>query len=104
MDALMACDWPGNIRELENFVERAVILTPGETLTAPLAELRPSRVRLPAVLSFRDSERRAIIDALKVTQGKISGRSGAAERLGLKRTTLHTKMQRLGIAPDSYRR
>ena len=104
MDALMACDWPGNIRELENFVERAVILTPGETLTAPLAELRPSRVRPPALLSFRDSERRTIIDALKVTQGKISGRSGAAERLGLKRTTLHTKMQRLGIAPDSYRR
>ena len=75
MDALIVCDWRGKIRELENFVERAVILTPGETLTAPLAELRPSRVRLPAVLSFRDSERRASIDALKVTQGKISGGS-----------------------------
>ena len=103
MDALMACDWPGNIRELENFIERAVILTAGHTLNAPLAELRPSRVRVPPALSFHDSERRAIIDALKATQGKISGRDGAAERLGLKRTTLHTKMHRLGIAGNAYR-
>jgi formate hydrogenlyase transcriptional activator len=103
MDALMAWDWPGNIRELENFIERAVILTPGETLTAPLSELRPSRVRTPPILSFRDSERNAIINALKAAKGKISGRHGAAERLGLKRTTLHTKMRRLGIAGMAYR-
>ena len=103
MDALMSWDWPGNIRELENLIERAVILTSGDKLTVPIAELRPSRVPAAPLLTFRDSERNAIIHALKAAKGKISGREGAAQRLGLKRTTLHTKMRRLGITGSAYR-
>jgi formate hydrogenlyase transcriptional activator len=98
MDALVAWDWPGNVRELENFIERAVILTPGDSLNAPLAELAPSSVRVTSVLTFRDSERNAIITALKAAEGRIAGKDGAAERLGLKRTTLLNKMRKLGIA------
>jgi formate hydrogenlyase transcriptional activator len=98
MDALMAWDWPGNVRELENFIERAVILTRGDRLNAPLAELTSSRVQTAPVLTFRDSERNAIITALKAAKGKISGKGGAAERLGLKRTTLLYKMRKLDIA------
>jgi formate hydrogenlyase transcriptional activator len=103
MDALVSWDWPGNIRELENLIERAVVLTSGDKLTAPIAELRRSRVPVAPLLTFRDSERNAIIHALKAAKGKISGREGAAQRLGLKRTKLHTKMRRLGIAGSAYR-
>jgi formate hydrogenlyase transcriptional activator len=102
MDALMAWDWPGNVRELENFIERAVILTPGNRLSAPLAELTSSKVRLTPVLTFRDSERHAIITALKASKGKIAGKDGAAARLGLNRTTLLYKMRRLGITKADY--
>ena len=102
MDALMAWDWPGNIRELENFIERAVILTPGDRLMAPLAELASSDVRVAPVLSFRDSERNAIITALKAAKGKIAGKDGAAERLALKRTTLLNKMHKLNIDRSEY--
>ena len=103
MDALMALDWPGNIRELENFLERAVILTPGDRLNAPLAELAPSSsVRLEPILSFRDSERNTIVTALKAAKGKVAGNDGAAERLGLKRTTLQNKMRKLRIVRNEY--
>ena len=102
MDALMAWDWPGNIRELENFIERAVILTPGARLNAPLSELASFKVRLPPVLTLRDSERNTIITALKAAKGKVSGRNGAAERLGLKRGTLEYKMRKLNIARTDY--
>ena len=102
MDALMAWDWPGNIRELENFIERAVILSSGDTLDAPLAELVPSKVRPAPIGTFRDSERNAIISALKATNGKVSGKNGAAERLALKRTTLLNKMSKLGITRSEY--
>jgi formate hydrogenlyase transcriptional activator len=98
MDALMAQEWPGNIRELENFIERAVILSPGDRLNAPLGELSASNVQLAPVLTFRDSERNAIISALKAAKGKIAGKDGAAERLGLKRTTLLYKMHKLNIS------
>ena len=98
----MAWDWPGNIRELENFIERAVILSPGPRLNAPLAELAPSKVRFAPGLTFRDSERIAIISALKAAKGKISGKDGAAERLALKRTTLLNKMSKLNIARSEY--
>ena len=100
MDALTSWDWPGNVRELENFIERAVILSPGARLNAPLAELVSSRIRVTPVLTFRDSERNAIITALKAAKGKISGKDGAAERLSLKRTTLRNKMRKLGIAVE----
>jgi formate hydrogenlyase transcriptional activator len=102
MDALMAWDWPGNIRELENFIERAVILTPGYRLNAPLSELASTRVRLAPVSTFRDSERNTIAAALKAAKGKVSGKDGAAERLGLKRGTLEYKMRKLRIARTDY--
>jgi formate hydrogenlyase transcriptional activator len=102
MDALMAWDWPGNVRELENFIERAVILSPGNRLSAPLAELTSSNVRVTPVLSFHDSERHAIITALTASKGKIAGKDGAAERLRLERTTLLSKMRRLGITKADY--
>ena len=99
MEALTTAPWPGNIRELENFIERAVILTPGSELRVPLKELkRPSVASTTSDSTFQEAERQAIVEALKAAQGKISGQGGAAERLGLKRTTLQNKMRKLGIA------
>ena len=102
MEALIHAPWPGNIRELENFIERAVILSPGEELKVPIAEIRglPScRTSLRYGSStLEDAERRAILDALGESGGRMSGKGGAAERLGLKRTTLQNKMRRLGIS------
>ncbi len=104
MEALASAAWPGNIRELENFIERTVILTQGSELNVPLAELK-STMRAPrtgSVSTFHDAERQAIIDALKAASGKLAGASGAAERLGLKRTTLQNKMRRLNITRADY--
>ena len=91
--------WRGNVRELANFIERAVILSQGEELQVPIAELYAShtRVFVPAA-TFEQAERNVIIDALKSASGQISGRGGAAERLGLKRTTLQNKMRKLNIS------
>ena len=108
MEALTNAAWPGNVRELENFVERCVILTNGEELTVPLDELRrsesqsslPSIPALPA--TFHEAERKTIINALKACAGRISGSGGAAERLGLKRTTLQNKMRKLNISRLDY--
>ncbi|HXZ31182.1 MAG TPA: sigma 54-interacting transcriptional regulator, partial [Terriglobales bacterium] len=93
MDALVNADWPGNIRELENFIERCVILTQGDELNVPRVELKRSDVRTVVALgsTFEQAEKRAIIDALRSASGKIAGTGGAAERLGLKRTTLQNK-------------
>jgi formate hydrogenlyase transcriptional activator len=104
MDALANADWPGNIRELENFIERCVILTQGEELNVPRAELKRAATRSFAsgAATFEQAERQVIIDALKVASGKISGRGGAAERLGLKRTTLQNKMRKLNISRAEY--
>jgi formate hydrogenlyase transcriptional activator len=103
MDALASAPWPGNIRELENFIERCVILTQGDQLVVPLDELmRPAPSRNTPVSTFHDAERQAIIDALKSCSGKISGSGGAAERLGLKRTTLQNKMRKLTISRAEY--
>jgi formate hydrogenlyase transcriptional activator len=104
MDALANADWPGNIRELENFIERCVILTPGEELNVPRAELKRTATRSFAsgAATFEQAERQVIIDALKAASGKISGRGGAAERLGLKRTTLQNKMRKLNISRAEY--
>jgi len=104
MEALMNADWPGNVRELENFVERCVILTQGEELNVPRGELKQtaSPMAVPAAPSFHDAERQVIISALKSASGRIAGRGGAAERLGLKRTTLQNKMYRLNITRADY--
>jgi formate hydrogenlyase transcriptional activator len=103
MEALANAPWPGNIRELENFVERAVILSQGEELNVPLAELKKTNAAgIAPVSSFHESERQVIIEALKAAAGRISGMGGAAERLGLKRTTLQNKMRRLDITKADY--
>jgi len=104
MEALVNADWPGNIRELENFIERCVILTQGDELNVPRAELRKAGVRgvVPLPSTFEQAERQAILDALRTASGKIAGNGGAAERLGLKRTTLQNKMRRLNIARSDY--
>jgi formate hydrogenlyase transcriptional activator len=103
MEVLTNFPWKGNVRELANFVERAVILSQGEELEVPISELHGSRNNIYTPAStFHDAERRVILDALKASSGQISGRGGAAERLGLKRTTLQNKMRRLGINKGDY--
>ena len=102
MDTLTNAPWPGNIRELENFIERCVILTQGDQLFVPLEELARPASRTAPVSTFHDAERQAIIDALKSCSGKISGSGGAAERLGLKRTSLQNKMRKLNISRADY--
>lgn len=103
MDALMSWDWPGNIRELENFMERSVILSAGPTLTIPAAELRPlNESSSRRDTSLETAEREHILRILRETAGVISGVRGAAARLGLKRTTLQSKMQKLGISRMDY--
>jgi formate hydrogenlyase transcriptional activator len=102
LQAMAEWAWPGNIRELQNFVERAVILTKGECLHVPLEELKSSRTGRPAKerdrsLNLREMEREAILEALRKTHGRISGPGGAAVLLGLKRTTLQSRMQILNI-------
>jgi len=104
LDAIMQWTWPGNIRELENFIERSVILSDGPVLRAPLAELRQeiARQRTGPDGTLRDRERDHIIDMLRQTRGLLSGPRGAAARLGLKRTTLQYKLQKLGISRTEY--
>ncbi|HEY4049071.1 MAG TPA: sigma 54-interacting transcriptional regulator [Acidobacteriaceae bacterium] len=103
MEALTNAAWPGNVRELENFIERALILTQGDELNVPLAELKKSSVRNASPVStFQEAEQQAIIEALKAASGQLSGPGGAAERLGLKRTTLQNKMRRLNIRKADY--
>jgi formate hydrogenlyase transcriptional activator len=94
-----------NVRELANFIERAVILTRGDELEVPISELRPSSeigVVSSSISSFRQAESNVITDALRAAAGRIAGKGGAAERLGLKRTTLQNKIRRLGIAKAHY--
>ncbi len=102
IEALTNHDWPGNIRELQNFIERAVIMTTGAELRPRLAELLPR----PAAITVRtlaDAERAHIIGTLRETNGVVGGKSGAAARLGLPRTTHIARMQRLGLMPQSER-
>ena len=100
MEALVNADWPGNIRQLENFIERCMIFTQGDELNVLRAELKKPSVRsvASAAPSFEQAERQAIIDALIAASGRIGGKGGAAERLGLKRTTLQNKMYKLNIS------
>jgi len=104
MEALVNADWPGNIRQLENFIERCVIFTQGDELNVLRAELKKPSVRSvgSAAPSFEQAERQAIIDALIAASGRIAGKGGAAERLGLKRTTLQNKMNKLNISRAEY--
>ena len=111
LQAMTDWGWPGNIRELQNFIERAVILTTGECLEVPMEELKPPRPkRVPAEksksLSLREVEREAIVEALRKTNGRVSGPQGAAALLGLKRTTLQYRMRLLNIklrySPPEY--
>jgi len=107
MNALANAPWPGNVRELQNFIERSVILTQGEDLEVPIHELAgPALVAMQAgeiaSPTLRESERKAILTALKASDGRVSGPGGAAERLGLKRSTLRNKMNRLNIGKTDY--
>jgi formate hydrogenlyase transcriptional activator len=102
MVALTEYHWPGNVRELENFIERAVILTRGEQLEIPLAELKPAISPAPTAVTngtatLEQAERDHIVRALTETNWVIGGASGAAARLGMKRTTLQSRMKNLGI-------
>jgi formate hydrogenlyase transcriptional activator len=129
MKGLAAWDWPGNIRELENFIERAVILTRGKSLEAPLGELRQSKSHEPVQASMPGTEDNIarivketiaslkgmgarservkrqhdeIVRALTECKGRVAGADGAAAHIGIIRTTLISRMKRLGINPYDY--
>jgi formate hydrogenlyase transcriptional activator len=109
MDALVSYSWPGNIRELENLLERAVLLSPGRELRVPLSELRnqpaaaaaeeaaPAVSAAGPIATLEEAERQHILRALKQTGWRIAGQRGAASVLGMKRTTLQARMRKLGI-------
>jgi formate hydrogenlyase transcriptional activator len=97
MEALVNWEWPGNVRELEHMIERAVILSRGPVLNVPIAELQPTNGEAKNLLRLDDAEREHILRVLREAGGVIGGPAGAASRLGLKRTTLHFKMKKLGI-------
>jgi PAS domain S-box-containing protein len=105
MQALVRWPWPGNIRELENFLERAVILTRGPVLYVPLAELKTNEETASSTVessALNTAEREHILRVLREARGLIGGADGAAERLGMKRTTLNSKMKKLGIERSDY--
>jgi formate hydrogenlyase transcriptional activator len=113
MEALRQWHWPGNIRELENFMERSVILTDGTSLRVPIEELgatvedqisetTPATGRISSQGTLEELERQYIVQVLRQSAGVVSGSRGAAARLGMKRTTLQSKMQRLGITREEY--
>ena len=98
-EALKRYHWPGNVRELQNFIERATILTTGPTLQVPLAELeRSTQTAARRGRTLEETEREQILRALREAQWVLGGPDGAAERLGLKRTTLFYRMRKLGIS------
>ena len=98
MEALTRYAWPGNVRELENLIERAVILTRGTALEIPLVELRAASPEAATPVTLEDAERDHIRRVLEQANGVVGGSNGAAARLGMKRTTLQSKMKKLGIA------
>jgi formate hydrogenlyase transcriptional activator len=103
MKVLTRWEWPGNIRELENFIERAVILSSGNILRAPLAELQiPASTAPSADVTLESNEREHILRVIRETKGVIGGANGAAARLGLKRTTLNSKLKKLDIQRRDY--
>jgi len=126
MKGLTVWDWPGNIRELENFIERAVIVTRGNSLEAPVGELRTANtdIPIPSVIEkyrqivtenvdsrndkngvaeeYARKQRDEIVRALSACKGRVGGADGAAERLGINRTTLLSRMKKFGIYPKQY--
>jgi formate hydrogenlyase transcriptional activator len=102
MDALVRYSWPGNIRELQNVIERAVILSAGPALQVPLGELQPAPTRtnepMAAALTLADAEKEHILGILRETDWVVGGAKGAASRLGIRRSTLQWKMKKLGIS------
>ena len=98
MEALIRYGWPGNVRELENLIERAVILSRGSILQIPLAEVRVAAPETVLPVTLQDAERDHIRRVLEKSNWVIGGPNGAATRLGMKRTTLQSKMKKLGIA------
>ena len=112
LNKLLRYSWPGNVRELQNFIERAVIFSPGKVLRVPLAELSEPEITSGAAsegdlsrpLTLEDAEREHIIQALAETNWIVGGSRGAAARLGLPRSTLNSKMQKLGISRASFGR
>jgi formate hydrogenlyase transcriptional activator len=106
MEALKTHDWPGNIRELQNFIERALVFSPESVLLLPPADLKGMTKQPSTGVSrtLADVERELILGVLKETDGKIGGPSGAATRLGLPRTTLVYRMRKLGIETCRSRR
>jgi formate hydrogenlyase transcriptional activator len=99
MKKLAAWHWPGNIRELENFIERSVILTHTSALQLPLGEIGASGNAPPAPGAHETQDRDEIVRILKETKGRVAGPQGAAARMGIKRTTLISRMKKLGIEP-----
>jgi formate hydrogenlyase transcriptional activator len=102
MKKLSSWHWPGNIRELENFIERSVILTHGSALQVPIGELGTNGKAAPAQATRDDDERGEIMRILKETKGRVAGPQGAAARLGVKRTTLISRMKKLGVDARSF--
>jgi len=99
MSELTSYSWPGNIRELQNFIERSVILTSGNVLQPPLASLEATHeVESLGAITLEDAERDHIRKTLEQTRWVVSGPNGAAARLGMKRSTLYFRMQKLGIS------
>ena len=96
---LTSYSWPGNIRELQNFIERSVILTSGNVLQPPLSTLdTPAAAECKGAVTLQDAERDHILKILEQTRWVVAGPNGAAARLGIKRSTLYFRMQKLGIS------
>jgi len=99
MSTLSSYQWPGNIRELQNFIERSVILTSGNVLRPPLASLmNAAEAESLGAITLEDAERDHIRKTLEQTRWVVAGPNGAAARLGIKRSTLYFRMQKLGIS------
>jgi len=99
MSALISHQWPGNIRELQNFIERSVILSVGPVLSSPLAQLKGSKgADSMGAVTLEEAERDHILKTLEHTKWVVAGPNGAAARLGVKRSTLYFRMQKLGIS------
>ncbi len=106
MEAIVAYDWPGNVRQLQNFVEHGVIVSGGVVFQPPVGQLRPKTGSLPKkTKTLEEATRDHILEVLQETKGLVGGRHGAAARLGIARTTLVSKLRRLGIesAADEVR-
>lgn len=101
MAALCRYSWPGNVREMENLIERSVILSRGPTLEVPLGELECAGLAATDAATLEDFERQHILRALNECRWVIAGPAGAAAKLGMKRTTLQHRMRKLGITRQS---